>query len=145
MSAGERMNTDYICDGRCCERFFFPKTIEEMEVLKEALQSGSKIEELTPNYATIIDMVIPIEPHENPDSEGNVGAWYTCSHWDTETRKCQIYETRPLMCRGYPYGKECTSCGSTCGTSENWFEEATNIKPRPSGGISFDEVSGRVK
>jgi len=32
---------------------------------------------------------------------------YTCSAFDTTTRRCSAHETRPPICRGYPwYGRE---------------------------------------
>jgi Fe-S-cluster containining protein len=34
--------------------------------------------------------------------------YYTCRAWDEDTRLCTIYEDRPNMCRGYPYGNACS-------------------------------------
>lgn len=39
----------------------------------------------------------------------NSNLW-TCRHWDTETRLCTVYESRPGMCRDYPYGAACGGC-----------------------------------
>jgi Fe-S-cluster containining protein len=47
----------------------------------------------------IAAMVIPIEPSEN-------GWWYTCRNLQ-EDGLCAVYETRPAMCREYPYGDQC--------------------------------------
>lgn len=37
--------------------------------------------------------------------------FFTCRHWDEGTRLCTAYETRPQMCRRFPYAKECHACG----------------------------------
>lgn len=142
------MNTDYVCDGRCCERFFFPLTPEDLATKAGCIERGEETyKDGAEEFLTIANMLIYLEPDDKPNEEtGDLGAWYTCKNWDTETRRCMIYETRPMMCRGYPYGKECTSCGSTCGTTEDWYEKEKAIKlaTRESGGISFDEVASRV-
>jgi Fe-S-cluster containining protein len=64
----------------------------------------------------IADMVIYLgqlevspEPHNHPVSEDDgLGHYYTCRHL-TEDGDCGIYETRPGMCRDYPYRN--TVCG----------------------------------
>ena len=30
-------------------------------------------------------------------------SWYTCRAFDATSRRCTIYETRPKMCRNYPW------------------------------------------
>lgn len=30
-----------------------------------------------------------------------------CRLFDRKTRKCTVYESRPLVCRRYPYGSQC--------------------------------------
>ena len=30
-----------------------------------------------------------------------------CTFFDTEVRRCSIYEARPHVCRAYPYGNQC--------------------------------------
>lgn len=32
--------------------------------------------------------------------------FYECRHYDRETRRCGIYETRPYICSGYPWYNE---------------------------------------
>lgn len=66
---------------------------------------------------TIADMLVPKHRIEAgaklPD--GSVatetqpgGGWvFTCAHFDAQTRGCNIYQTRPIMCRDYPYGRKC--------------------------------------
>jgi Fe-S-cluster containining protein len=72
----------------------------------------------------IKDMLIPVSYHDAtrlhrlwgfvnwvPD-EGE--KYFTCKHWDPETRLCTDYENRPGMCRRYGTTKACRhGCG--CG------------------------------
>lgn len=90
------------CTGHCCERFYIPHTPDELRAKAEdgSLKDG----------ATIADMVIDLGPAGRGDgSEGDYkGHFYTCRHFDRETRDCRIYNSRPGMCSKYPYGKPCT-------------------------------------
>lgn len=43
-------------------------------------------------------------------SYGPTGArsyWYRCRNYDTESRLCTAYDSRPDMCRNYPYRSTC--------------------------------------
>ncbi len=51
---------------------------------------------------TIRHMVIPF-------GEGT----FTCRHWNSETKLCEIYEDRPDMCRDFPSEDGCGVAG--CG------------------------------
>lgn len=66
----------------------------------------------------ILDMLIPLtrrqalarsrrlgypDPPKHPKDYGH----FTCRHWDETTRLCGAYESRPAMCRDYPYGRPC--------------------------------------
>lgn len=122
------MNTEYICDGSCCERFFLPHPPEKMwKFYEDSLMND---EELIPDIFKIGPMIIPIEPVK--DSE--TGWWYTCKHWNKESKLCNIYSKRPKMCVDYPYGKPCTYCDSTCGTIESKKEVL------PAGPVNIDEL-----
>lgn len=45
---------------------------------------------------------------ENPTKKSKDAVYhYTCKHFNTENRKCSIYDIRPAMCRSYPDGKAC--------------------------------------
>jgi Fe-S-cluster containining protein len=57
----------------------------------------------------VADMVIPIEAAKDA-KEGvdggpppQTGHYYTCRHHDTVTGNCTTYETRPRVCRDYPF------------------------------------------
>lgn len=36
---------------------------------------------------------------------------FMCRHFDHETRRCAIHETKPEVCRDYPYDDACDYCG----------------------------------
>lgn len=86
------------CSGSCCENFPLPFS---KEILNRKLQEGVQFNG-TPNETKMIaEMVIPIQK-EAFKHNGSRYFWYTCKNWDRETRKCTVYEKRPVMCRTYP-------------------------------------------
>jgi len=114
------INTEYVCDGSCCERFYEHHSPEEIwSLYEEYVLTGVDKGDIS----IIGPMVTPLEK-----AEGSRGWWYSCKHWDAETRRCRIYEARPKMCRDYPYGEPCKYCDSTCGTVKS--------EPLPPGGVS---------
>ena len=129
---GQPINTEFICNGDCCSRFFLPLPPEEMwKKYQEFIMSGiEKFEDI----AIIGPMLIPIEPDKEK------GWWYTCKHWNTESKLCEIYEKRPRMCALYPYGDECTYCYSTCGTVKKTQKDAL-----PAGPISIELLEERKR
>lgn len=68
-------------------------------------------------------MLIPISHQEAVDRRARFGVdlpvhaddgpFFRCRHWDETTRLCGIYDTRPAMCRDYPYGQPCEH-GCSC-------------------------------
>jgi len=106
------------CTGACCAAFYLPYTIRELRTRK--LQDG----------AFIADMVIPLSPKEARERShrfgGNLespwrlrGHYFACRHWDEQTRLCTVYDQRPRMCSGYPYGEPCKiGEGCTCTDDE---------------------------
>lgn len=79
----------------------------------------------------IADMLIPLGlfpvdappvPHVDGHLARMFGAgalvpFYTCRHFDTAARNCNIHATRPNLCRRFPYGAAC--CYSGCTMSED--------------------------
>ena len=43
---------------------------------------------------------------------------YLCRHWDESTRLCGIHDSKPEVCRDYPYDAPCVYCG---------FEESEDV------------------
>lgn len=116
---------DCECDGRCCAVFYFPRTPREIDELVEVegRYNGA-------DGRMLSDMLVPLTLDEareraakfhieDPRTWDEDTSLYTCRHWDEETRLCTVYDHRPGMCSGYPYGKACTHCGSTEGSSED--------------------------
>ena len=81
------------CISMCCSEFCLDG--DTIEAYREEALNGD-IE-----CATIVDMLIPLG-YEDED-----GPVYTCRHWDKPSGKCMIYERRPSMCSGFPYGEKC--------------------------------------
>lgn len=110
------------CPGYCCASFYWPRTISWMRKHAHRMVDGAQIR----------DMLIPLTPKQARERyerfSGKAapretfrwkfrGHHFTCRNWDEESRLCKIYETRPQMCRGYPYGKLCEhGCGFAGGT-----------------------------
>jgi Fe-S-cluster containining protein len=110
------------CAGYCCAVFTFTSTPAQ---IRERI-AEKKCSRDDPMLA---DMLIPLSFEDAqaraaefhlPSSPAiaEVARWtedtplYTCKHWDETTRLCTIYESRPMMCRDFPYGRE---CGHGCG------------------------------
>lgn len=124
------------CTGHCCRRFSLPFSPEEWKASYEQelrIQSGELKENPDPNgppwplprpvdVMIVAQMIIPLGAHNwSPqtgkpyadDGQGDrLGHHYTCKHLDDATGNCRIYETRPEVCRKYPYGRPCgyTEC-----------------------------------
>lgn len=64
-----------------------------------------------------------LSPHA---PEGVGGHYHTCRAWNPETRLCEIYSTRPGMCRNYPNGDVCEFDG--CDVGPTWGPYAGKSK-----------------
>lgn len=98
------------CNGMCCARFPLGENHEEVMAL---LKSGS-----VQDGFKILDMITHIPPDDQiPYST------YTCRHWNTDSRRCVVYESRPFMCSDYPYDTMCRHCGAVSKVSaeENYL------------------------
>lgn len=112
------------CDGRCCALFTYTIPLEQVADRYAAGESSHPEHDLQ-----LLELLYPLTYDEalergvkygitglfgeglgigNPPENG----YYSCRAWDEETRLCAIYDTRPQMCRGYPYGRGCQhGCG----------------------------------
>lgn len=89
---------EHRCSGHCCKEFFLPYTPEGLLDARERFKN--------PEIVLIADMVKylgVVRPSDN--FFVSHGAFYTCKHFDGAN--CLIYETRPVMCQDYPYGRAC--------------------------------------
>src|SRR5882724_5183165 len=110
------------CNGNCCENFVLPSS---KEMLNRDAQQGKTANGSQLEMKMIANMVIPIQ-NESFMHEGKRYFWYTCKNFDKQTRKCTIYEKRPVLCRTYPDHPDqptmtcanCTynGCDMPCGT-----------------------------
>jgi Fe-S-cluster containining protein len=124
---------DLGCNGMCCAKFFLPFP---PEILWKSYQKYILTGVKKPSW---IDLAGPMLIPLMPAIESGAAWWYTCKHWDTETRLCEIYEKRPNFCREYPNGDICLHCNSYCGT-----EKSKEVLP--AGGIDIDTLmKGRNK
>jgi Fe-S-cluster containining protein len=95
------------CTGHCCQRFHLPYTPEELAdahhraiVNEEPETSDLRMIGLMVRYVGP-DIGLDCNGDQRPPALFPQGAWYTCSHF--VDGNCSIYETRPRMCREYPY------------------------------------------
>jgi Fe-S-cluster containining protein len=98
--------TPRTCPGYCCEAFYLPFTPDEMTPPRMShIIEGQYIRQmvlpLTADAAAMRRGYDCLEPPEE------VGHTYSCRYFDERTRLCVQYESRPAMCRDYPYGKPC--------------------------------------
>ena len=73
-------------------------------------------------------------PSGTPSTEA--GGWlFTCRHLDELTGDCLIYESRPGMCRDYPYSRPCgyPGCSWSRGRAGTW---------PPTGYVKYTEADG---
>ncbi len=123
------------CGGSCCALFYQSRTPEEWEAL---IESGDANDE----QAFVAAMLIPLTDagaryrsnhfgdgtmdKRHPDADLGDGHWYTCTHWDEDTRLCGVYEQRPAMCSDYPYDHDQCDLSASCsytadeGVQQRW-------------------------
>lgn len=106
------------CTGHCCAEFF----LEPLEELKQRLKAGRKKNDL----AQIIDMLIPLPNSTAIAPSIFQTTAYTCKHFDKETRRCLIYETRPKMCRDYGVVNVCDYKGCTWSGAKRYIPTGEN-------------------
>lgn len=92
------------CPAYCCEAFHIPtEAVGWLWDDPEQVNDGPFLREM------LIELD-PIEAQRRHRESMGLAGWipdegehyFTCKHWDTETRLCREYENRPAMCRDYP-------------------------------------------
>lgn len=137
------------CTGACCEAFYLPYSPREVwnfYHIWKVSQGDTKHQTLlemnsglttTPRMITEIYIIAPMltylgfipRPFDVVDgrsAEDETAHYYTCKHFDTEARKCTIYEHRPLMCRDYPYKSGCRY--KACRWSGHQVKKSSGVK-----------------
>ena len=91
------------CTGMCCAAFPISGGIDRIDCLTE-------------DGPQLLDMLMAITHQEAAERLQRVGSplrpsqdstYFTCRHFDLESRRCMDYDNRPAMCRNYPYGDPC--------------------------------------
>jgi Fe-S-cluster containining protein len=116
------------CGGQCCKRFYLPHapdvfrsdylrwlTNQNNTVLIkndhcdniEAFKYALRFNDIHIIYPMLIYLgSFDFDPADGRKLNEKVHH-YTCAHHDGKTGLCRIYDTRPAMCRDYPYGVAC--------------------------------------
>lgn len=104
------------CDGRCCSLFTFTTDLKE---IADRVADGTSYD--PEDDLKLLALLKPITICEAQERAARFGVegdykaaldagyeqpngYYTCRAWDEETRLCTVYDERPVMCKGYPYG-----------------------------------------
>lgn len=125
------------CTGHCCRAFALPYSPDQLRRAREVWEAylaadAPEVFDWPSDVAVPedVDIIEPMVIHlgeftRNPLFDGDGDApvapshFYTCRNL-SESGDCTIYEDRPKMCRGYPYGRECRFPGCTldaCGST----------------------------
>ena len=100
------------CLGLCCAAFPLPRGSYA------GLVSGAVNEQHEDGMVRLKEILVPLTELEAQVRIAQVGSallsqvvsddeWFTCNQWDSETKRCKVYERRPIMCRDFPYGRQC--------------------------------------
>lgn len=106
------MECSTLCGGHCCRWFHLPLCPEDLEAHGDAeLEVAADWSKDWPFHTRyredvrlVAGMAIPLRPVQ-PDQPAGPW-WYACKNLDGRGL-CRIYEDRPRLCRGYPYGQRC--------------------------------------
>lgn len=141
-SGGEECRT---CDGRCCSLFTFSV---DLKVIADRYADPAHPGTTTGDDLKLLELLKPItveEAKERAEQFGVEGSYkraldsnkvqpngyYTCRAWDEDTGLCTVYDDRPLMCRGYPYGDgQVCSHGCSYTITDEEMVEHGYISPR---------------
>lgn len=93
------MPDDSRCTGHCCRDIPLPFSPEELHEKQHTLTDGEYIASMV-HYTGV-----------RYEKHGLTFHRYSCTHFDGVS--CTAYETRPKMCRDYPYGKPCEKSDCT--------------------------------
>jgi Fe-S-cluster containining protein len=109
------------CNGNCCKEFPLPLSLEK---IKRMFQEGKGTNGTYLEMKMIAKMLISL-PKKPVFVNGKKYFWFTCKNFDKQTKKCMIYEKRPVMCRTFPdhdgqdqpcHKSIANGCDMVCGT-----------------------------
>jgi len=95
------------CLGACCAAF---RVAESLDELRERARKHRERD-----IEFMVDMLVPLTSEEAEERSRKFGGvvrvdpddtrhYYTCRHWDEQTRLCTVWPQRPRMCASFPYG-----------------------------------------
>lgn len=120
------------CGGACCATFSLPNRIFD-----------NPDDHMSDDHVYVRDMAIPLTLEEAAERSERFGAamtasdpgedrsFFTCRHWDEETRLCKAYDSRPKLCRDYPYDRACDHGCTYCSPEDvqaEWRSYRNNRK-----------------
>lgn len=94
------------CTGECCYGFTLTRTPNGKESYliidpEELVDDGR--DDLRP---------LIYQLHVVVEDKGEVYGEFGCTAWDSQTKLCTIYTTRPEICRRFPATSPCLRCGA---------------------------------
>lgn len=92
------------CPGYCCS---YPRIeVKKSDLKRLANHFGLSMEKAEKKFTTIYEDggegPERILKHQKDEIYGSI-----CKFFDTDLRRCTIYEARPAVCRDYPNGNKC--------------------------------------
>ena len=92
------------CPGYCCS---YPRIeVKKSDLKRLANHFGLSMDKAEKKFTTIYEDGDEgperILKHQKDDVYGSI-----CRFFDTDLRRCTIYEARPSVCRDYPNGNKC--------------------------------------
>jgi Fe-S-cluster containining protein len=139
--------TENRCTGHCCERFNLSTRYAELMSMRLAVDNGNYSGGfLKSEIIKISDMIIPLgksylDHNVEPMIAADIGPgtfdivnigeivvheteWFTCKHYDKNSKNCMNYENRPIMCQKHG----CNGCAYKACTLKNKNEEEVKLK-----------------
>ncbi len=102
------------CTGHCCRVFTLPydpaglaEVCNEPGRVVDGPYIADMVIHLGSGTADDLGLAPDVRPAWAADNRDKdlLSHWYTCRHFDGNN--CTAYETRPSMCKRYPYGRAC--------------------------------------
>ena len=88
------------CPGYCCS---YPRIeVKEADLARLARHHGISTELAQRRFTRLYEPGERILKHQKDEVYGSI-----CRFFDTDERRCTIYEARPKVCRSYPDGPKC--------------------------------------
>jgi Fe-S-cluster containining protein len=88
------------CPGYCCS---YPRIeVKDRDVKRLARHFGLDVAEAEKRFTRPYEPGERVLKHRKDEIYGSI-----CRFFDTEVRRCTVYEARPQVCREYPNGTRC--------------------------------------